>query len=243
MPVDKDGVQHLTEIIGTDTLIETLMLGRGVECFLEGVYRYIRRTEEGRVYSYVLKPLRSVLRPFTERETFEKNKSVYEQFQAANIPVVNELKMVREYGDLFLYMEDLTKRGEYDTFDLGGLNPPSVDTTIGVIEESAHPRELQEDMVESLAVVHNLGIAHTHPGTSFLLRRLKADPRVVNYRVIDYSNFNYEGAINEDSRNGFYYHCKYGIEQLLKFIALQNGRSDELKELYEEIRRSGKMGK
>lgn len=203
---------------------ETLMHG--------GVRRKVFTTEEGmRVFAD--KPMKSGAEA---KRAYE----IYAKMKKAGLPVVDFLKVVREKDaqgatEYRHMMEDLTENGKLEIVTLEAKSkghPGSQE----IIKRSSHPQALREQMIRALAVMHNNELVNFHPVLSFVLRRDPKTQDIVDFKIIDYSNFTgltlpsgMEGNFDFESNR------KYELIKFLTRIAPFAG--DEVKTLRAEYER------
>lgn len=198
-----------------------------------GVRRKVFETEEGEKM-YVYKEVEDLKEA---KDTMQ----IYMSLREAGIPVVSFAKIIKKKVDgrdeFVIAMEDLTENGKIRVVEIKDLES---------VKELVLPFEMKEDIIKSLAQIHNMGIYDYHPGISFVIRFESKDGeiRAIDFKVIDYANFETLAQAKERADKGermsteFEVECVRDLDAIIKSIADGVNEIFNLTNLYEENRRS-----
>lgn len=198
-----------------------------------GVRRKTFETEEGeKMYAY-----KEVANLKEAKDTMQ----IYLDFKEAGIPVVSFAKIIKKKvngrDEFVIAMEDLTDNDKMGVVEIKDLES---------VKELVLPFEMKEDIIKSLAQIHNMGIYDYHPGISFVIRFESKDDevRAIDFKVIDYANFETLAQAKERADKGeslptgFEVECRRDLNVIIRSIADGANEIFNLTNLYEEIRRS-----
>lgn len=226
------------EKIGSGFESDDIQEGTGEGAESGGVRRKMFLTGEG-VHNLVEKPIK-------DKQEAKRVYGIYDRMRQAGLPVVNLLKVIREKAgsevQYKLAMEDLTSGGSLEVLDLspGYGDSPGTKRIIGQYSKA---EELRAGMVRALAVLHNNGIVDFHPGISISLRRDLATQELVDFKVIDYSNFTGKALPRgwQPREVDLQYECDHDLEVLLSSVAESEEDRVALKAVYKKIRDDKEM--
>lgn len=202
----------------------------GSEGHIAEVRRRVFDTPEGKK-SYAVKLLDSA-------QEAARIFKIYSTFKTAGLPVVGFMKSIHRKEDskdiVECAMEDATEGDKYSLqavyYQVGSKSYP-------ILSRANNAPQLRDQMVDALAVIHNLGIYHFHSRTSFFLRVDQANPSNVDFIILDYSNFAEETNPRSYRREirPFAQECNDNLMELLNGLTPEAKEREQLEERYRNL--------